>query len=164
MSTNVPVIVAAVRSPAPVDLYGGRMRKKHFWSLVQKGNDCWIWQGATRRGYGKYGKHGVAAHRVMWTLIRGPIPEGLHVLHRCDTPLCVRPDHLFLGTHAINHADKAQKGRAKRISGGRARLTPADWQAAKAHLAAGESCAAVAKRYGVTRQAIVNRLRREKTA
>ena len=54
----------------------------------------------------------VMAHRIAWELTNGPIPVGLMVLHRCDRPPCIRPDHLFLGTHADNMRDMIAKGRA----------------------------------------------------
>jgi HNH endonuclease len=74
---------------------------------------CWIWLGAETKGYGTIKHNGatVSAHRVSYLLHRGPIPNGLWVLHRCDTPLCVNPEHLFLGTPLDNERDKISKGR-----------------------------------------------------
>ena len=61
------------------------------------------------------------AHRVSWELNVGQIPEGMNVLHTCDNPKCVRPDHLFLGTIAVNNQDKWEKGRHGKFTPEKAR-------------------------------------------
>ena len=89
-----------------------------FWSRVDKSGGetaCWIWRGATGRAdYGVIsvaGRGYVLVHRLSYELTSGPIPKGLCICHHCDTPLCVNPAHLFLGTHADNMHDRDRKGR-----------------------------------------------------
>jgi hypothetical protein len=87
---------------------------ERFMRKVVKGDGCWLWTGAPAQwGYGQFGmanKHWLA-HRVSWFFHNGPIPDGMFVCHRCDVPLCVNPDHLFLGTHQDNMDDMRAKRR-----------------------------------------------------
>lgn len=88
-----------------------------FWNKVDRSGDCWTWQGSRdRKGYGRVSvnQRPVLAHRFSWTLSHGPIPDGLCVLHKCDNPPCVNPEHLFLGTIADNNRDMVAKGRHAR--------------------------------------------------
>jgi len=90
---------------------------ERFWRKVVKTSKCWEWTGyVTRNGYGllqarKLSSHPLYAHRVAWMLEHGKIPKGIHVLHQCDNPKCVRVDHLFLGTQRDNNVDRDRKGR-----------------------------------------------------
>ena len=75
---------------------------------------CWEWTKCKDpNGYGRIQHDGRAqvAHRIAWALWVGPIPKGMCVLHKCDNPTCINPDHLFLGTQLDNIADMNKKGR-----------------------------------------------------
>jgi len=77
--------------------------------------DCWIWQGGTNNvGYGMIrAEHGMrTTHRVSYEEHKGIIPAGMCVLHSCDNPKCVNPDHLRLGTHRENTQEMIRKGRS----------------------------------------------------
>lgn len=91
--------------------------RTYFFAAVARdsASDCIVWtRGVNEKGYGKLMLDGrsVRAHRVSWLLKHGSWPPaGLCVLHRCDNPPCVNPDHLFLGTHKDNVHDAMRKGR-----------------------------------------------------
>jgi hypothetical protein len=83
--------------------------------LSKSVTDCVLWTGYVQpNGYAKTSYRGRPewAHRAAWQKANGPIPDGMWVLHRCDVPLCINPDHLFLGTHLDNMADMRAKGRS----------------------------------------------------
>ena len=91
--------------------------EEKFWSKVKKTKDCWLWTDSPASKsipYGRFfdGKKTYRAHRfVMMMKIGHPIPPSIYVCHKCDTPMCVNPDHLFLGTAQENVNDMILKGR-----------------------------------------------------
>ena len=106
--------------------------EERFFEKVRKGQGCWEWTAyKAPTGYGQFYLDGKPkyAHRLSWELAHGEIPDGMCVCHTCDNPGCVNPDHLFIGTHQDNVADRHQKGRSHKPKGskhGRAKLTEED--------------------------------------
>lgn len=106
------------------DMAAPNSTAERFWSKVERipFHTCWEWTGSLAgTGYGSISWHGrqMRAHRLAWQLTYGPIPKGTGahgtcVLHRCDNPPCVRPEHLFLGTNHENVLDCIAKGRSRR--------------------------------------------------
>ena len=127
-----------------------RSLAERFWPKVHKGPTCWIWNAYTDKlGYGYIGAGGwhggkLCAHRVAWELTRGPIPDGLWVLHKCNNPPCVNPDHLYLGTQADNMRDAADAG----VMGSK-RLDWWDVRLIRLAHAAGVSCKFIGMVFGI---------------
>lgn len=129
---------------------------ERLWGKVVKTDACWIWSGAkNNKGYGQIqlGGRGVGialTHRVVFELENGPVPVGMCVMHTCDQPACVRPDHLVLGTVAENNADMRRKNRG--IAGERHpkhRLTAADIACIRTSARAGVSARELASDFAV---------------
>ncbi|MDQ7745424.1 HNH endonuclease signature motif containing protein [Hydrogenophaga pseudoflava] len=133
-----------------------------LWSKVHKhpGDGCWEWTAAHdgRRGYGHINVGGVIlkAYRVAYELENGPIPAGVEICHKCDNPKCVRPGHLFVGTHLENMRDGAEKGRMNPgEKNGMAKLKDSDVIVIARRLASGSAqMDSLAAAYGVSRTCI----------
>lgn len=143
---------AYVRKPRPAAV-------DRFWAKVTRadGDECWEWQGATNQhGYGIFypvlRNRKMLAHRYSLTLATGREPPDC-VLHRCDNPRCVRPDHLFLGSRSDNAADKVSKGRQSGAQGeanSKARLCAEQVLEIRRQAAAGKSRSQLARDFKVS--------------
>lgn len=133
-----------------------------FWSKVDRSGECWLWQAfRDKDGYGMFSvtlprdglprgvptpQRRVRASHFAWETVNGPVPRGLYVLHSCDVPACVNPNHLRLGTARDNYYDAKSKGRHTHGERSRAILTTQD---VIAILASSERDKVLARRYGV---------------
>src|SRR6185503_2652182 len=144
-------------------------RRRFLNRVKRRTSGCWIWMGAkTDKGYGVVGipmtRRLTKSHRLAFEFERGPFDPSLCVLHRCDIPSCVNPDHLFLGTRADNNEDMHRKGRA-RPGGSRVGIATAKYRRGERHQNAildearvrqirtlsegGSSLSEIARRFGV---------------
>jgi len=126
--------------------------------MSEQPQKCWIWTGANNgKGYGQvtFGGKRQLAHRVMWQVFKGEIPEGKFVCHTCDTPACVNPDHMFLGTNADNIKDSYNKGRSNQQGehNGNRKLTLEQVSEIRA---SSESCRILARRFGIGKSQVSN--------
>lgn len=145
---------------------------ERFWSYVDKTDTCWLWRGSKNaNGYGQLSEtsgrekpKSHRAHRLSWELHYGAIPPGLCVLHRCDSPACVNPDHLFLGSQRENMHDMIRKGRKARVAGmvgednPAAKITREDAELIRSSPLSGVE---LARQYGLT-PAMISRIRLRK--
>ncbi len=154
----VPVIATEL-----AERFADKVDKSH------RDNGCWLWTGTvTNRGYGKISLGGatsgeVLAHRLSWEMAnKKTVPQGMYVLHHCDNPLCVRPDHLFAGSQADNIHDMMSKGRgchpnpASGERNGNSKLIVTQVLGIRKLLASGMSASSVGKRYGVRHSTVLN--------
>lgn len=134
--------------------------EERFWKFTAKGgpDECWVWKGG-KNPYGKIIINGRSngAHRLSYKLFVGPIPKGMHVLHKCDNRPCVNPGHLFLGSSQNNIDDCIAKGRfnhsvrAKGAQHGMTKLQDSDIPVIRA---SSESTTVLADRYNIGRHQI----------
>jgi hypothetical protein len=160
-------------------VYNGHVPLKfwhRFWSYVDKtpghgpNGDCWLWTGGrSGSGYGsfRYADKMWPAHRFIYWAAYGPFDLELDILHKCDTPACVRPSHLEPGTAEDNMLDMVQKGRNPSVVMGKkwaewargskskvSKLSEADIPEIRRRIAAGDSQRKIAKAFGVNRRTI----------
>lgn len=146
--------------------------KTRFWAKVRKTHKCWEWTAATAKGYGRFCvKKPVItqAHRMSWMLLKGAIPNGMWVLHKCDNRRCVNPKHLFLGKALDNMLDCVSKGRFNPKSwalvgedGPNAKLTAIEVRRIRTLHATGASRTAILKQFPkISYQGLGHILRRE---
>ena len=147
--------------------------EQRFWERVEKTETCWLWKGATfgnkKNPHPAFHFNGRNhyAYRIVWLyFLQRTIPQNHYLLHKCDTPLCVNPDHLFTGTQTDNMRDCASRGRyflqrfphkatihTARVAcgelGGNAKLTAVQVKEIRALRAIGATTSDLAKRYSV---------------
>lgn len=150
-------------NPLPT-LFGVEIQK--FWDLVaiQGPDDCWLWMGSRQsrsnpdRCYGIFNTSNGRwrAHRIAYFIHTEYDPGRLYVCHSCDTPLCVNPQHLWLGTALDNYLDRVAKGRASNKGALKVKLTLDKVVQIRAFLAAGKSQSEIAELYDVHRGTIGN--------
>lgn len=132
------------------------LKRKLLESISKVDSGCWEWQRGKSNGYGYVkipGQQNVGAHILSYRLFVGGIPDGQWVLHRCDNPPCINPDHLFLGTCQDNIDDMRSKGRNYRPIGELNKFAKLTWakvaEIRKAYRTGAANQKILAERYGV---------------
>lgn len=145
-----------------------RKKIKRFTYINQK-NGCWEWQKYKNKlGYGQicYMGKQLKAHRVSWIVFKGPIPDGMCVLHKCDNPRCINPVHLFLGSMKDNVQDMINKGRHDYgmpigIKAWHAKLTDEDVLWIRQQEYSWKKCEEIAEKFGMSAFTIYNVFKRK---
>lgn len=153
-----------VHGDSGVNLNAPQDVSKRFFAKVEKTSSCWLWFGASdKHGYGRFLTGSRAdgtrkltlSHRHSWEAVNGAIPDGLNVLHRCDVPACVNPDHLFLGSQKDNVDDMVAKSRHSHgEANGRSILKEETVRQIKLSLKAGETNKSLSARHNVSHSLI----------
>lgn len=158
------------------NLRHGSLRSKDHTPLVDRffaklgfgSSDCWYWMAYTDpAGYGIFIANGEnKAHRTSYKLFKGEIPQGMKVMHKCDTRCCVNPDHLVLGTQADNVKDMVKKGRNKTVpkpgaANPMARATNEVVAAIRSEVKAGALQIAMAEKYKLSKMTVSRIVRME---
>jgi len=148
-----------MKSKSLKKIFKKRFEEKVIFAVA---SSCWLWKGAKgKNSYGKMsidGKH-KKAHRISWEIYVGEIPKDMHVLHKCDNPPCVNPNHLFLGTQADNNKDMFSKGRGydrNGVNNPRAKFTAKEVKIIRSRH---ENQYDLAEEYGVS-QSTISRIQR----
>ena len=135
-------------------------RIERFWRSVEKGDGCWNWKGRKNpKGYGWFthsnGKRKDAnykAHRVAYTLVKGPILPGEFTLHSCDNKACCNPDHLRVGTNVDNIRDRLERNRIC----GTAKINMEIANELRRRVFNGETKASLAKEFGISDKTVLS--------
>ena len=139
-------------------IFGHAARKSPTEYASDETTGCWLWQRALNNlGYGRASRDGkpIYAHRLFWERTHGPLLEGQCVLHKCDTPACVNPEHLFVGSMLDNSRDMVAKGRSTRGTRHyRATLREPDVIDIRRRRSRGEPAKQIAAEFGVSRQTV----------
>lgn len=141
--------------------------KKSFEKHVIRQEGCWSWKGPIAKfGYAVMSCRKeigpCRGHKASWIIHKGPIPEGMHVCHKCDNPICTNPDHLWIGTYKQNNDDKIAKGRANFVNppvkkgsdNGSSKLNEDQVKEIKVLISQGHSCYGISKKYDVSNTTI----------
>lgn len=139
--------------------------ENRFWAKVDKSGACWLWTGSLdSSGYGLFRVVGRLwkAHRFSVVLSGTTIPVGMVVRHTCDTPACVNPAHLIVGTSLENAHDRDSRGRAVRGRGNQ-RLTTARAALLRERFARGARAAELAAEFGISSSHVYRVARGETT-